>query len=340
MTSAREIGLPCGTLPPGLRNSLADVPGVRVGHQTILQGDVMTGVTAILPHGGNLYREKVPAAAEVFNGFGKSIGLMQIEELGSLETPILLTNTLCVAPCATALIKRAIAQNRDIGRETGTVNPVVCECNDGWLSDLQALAVTEGDALAAIDAAQEGIFSQGAVGAGTGMRCFGFKGGIGTASRQVTLDDKTYHLGVLVLTNFGNAGELILPDGRRPVPTSFKREAEKGSVIVVLGTDVPLDHRQLRRVAKRCGAGLAKLGAFWGHSSGDIAVGFSTGRRILHDESHDVIGSATLNENRIDLLFRAAYESTEEAVINSMLASPTVTGRDGHVAQSLVDVLG
>src|SRR3954468_20695614 len=179
--------LPVGDLPPGPRNSIADVPGVRVGHRTISKGDLRTGVTAILPHAGDLYRQKVPAACHVINGFGKSVGLMQVDELGTLETPILLSNTFAVGTCATALIRRAIRDNPDIGRETVTVNPLVCECNDGYLSDIQALAVTEADAEAAI-AAADAAFERGSVGAGTGMSAFGFKGGIGTASRALALD--------------------------------------------------------------------------------------------------------------------------------------------------------
>src|SRR5262245_59222052 len=217
---ARDFGLVCGTLPTGPLNAITDVPGLRVGHLTLQAGDVLTGVTAILAHDGNLYRNKPRAAVEVFNGFGKSTGLMQVAELGTVETPILLTNTFAVGTCATALIRAAIAANPDIGRETGTVNPVVLECNDGFLSDIQALAVTETDALEAIEAATDGHIGQGSVGAGTGMSCFGFKGGIGTASRRVKFDRDHYHLGVLVLANFGRAGDLVLPDGRGPAPPS------------------------------------------------------------------------------------------------------------------------
>lgn len=181
---ARDLGLACGSLPPGKRNSIADVPGVAVGHATLIEADVRTGVTAVLPHDGDLFRDKPVAAAVVLNGFGKSVGLMQLNELGTLETPILLTNTFAVGVCATALIRRAIAADPEIGRQTSTVNPVVLECNDGYLNDIQAMAVTEAHADAAIAAAGED-FPTGAVGAGTGMSCFGLKGGIGSASRRV-----------------------------------------------------------------------------------------------------------------------------------------------------------
>jgi len=335
---ARDFGLVCGTLPTGPLNAITDVPGVLVGHLSMHAGDVLTGVTAILPHSGNLFRTKARAAVEVINGFGKSTGLMQVAELGTVETPILLTNTFAVGTCATALIRAAIAANPDIGRETGTVNPVVLECNDGFLSDIQALAVTETDALEAIKAASDGHIGQGSVGAGTGMSSFGFKGGIGTASRRVKLDRDHFHLGVLVLANFGRAGDLVLPDGRRPAPLT-EPAPEKGSVIVILATDVPLEHRQLHRVTKRCGAGLARLGAFWGHGSGDIALGFTTADPVEHDRKRDLVGIRALNEARIDRLFQAAAEATQEAVLNALCAAGPAIGRNGHSRPSLADWL-
>ena len=332
-----DYGLTCGILPAGAHNAITDVPGVRVGHCTLRNGDINTGVTAILPHGGNLFREKVMAASHVINGFGKTVGLMQVQELGTIETPILLTNTLSVGACATALIRDAIRLNPDIGRTSGTVNPLVGECNDGPLNDIQALAITEEHALAALADAREGSVEQGNVGAGTGMNCFGFKGGIGSASRKITLAGER-HLGVLVLANFGKAGDLILPDGRRPDPRQ-PDQAERGSIMVVLATDVPLEHRQLERVARRAGAGIARLGSFWGHGSGDIAIAFSTGNLVDHDETHDLVPLVTLNEARIDLLFRAATEATQEAVLNSMLSADAFTGRAGSHRASLADWL-
>jgi D-aminopeptidase len=335
---ARDFGLVCGTLPTGELNAITDVPGVTVGHLTLHAGEVLTGVTAILPHAGNLFRSKARAAVEVINGFGKSTGLMQVAELGTVETPILLTNTFAVGTCATALIRAAIEANPDIGRETGTVNPVVLECNDGFLSDIQALAVTEIDALEAIAAASNGKVGEGSVGAGTGMSSFGFKGGIGIASRRVKFDRDHFHLGVLVLANFGRAGDLVLPDGRRPVPPA-EPAPEKGSVIVILATDVPLEHRQLHRVTKRCGAGLARLGAFWGHGSGDIALGFSTADPVEHDQKRDLVPIRVLNEARIDRLFQAAAEATQEAVLNALCAAGPAIGRNGHSRPSLADWL-
>lgn len=337
MTRARDAGLACGRLKPGPRNLITDVPGVAVGHLTRDEGAIQTGVTAILPHGGNVYRDKPVAASAVINGFGKSVGLMQVEELGTLETPILLTNTLSVGICATALVRRAIAANPDIGRTTATVNPVVMECNDGHLNDIQALAVTEADAGAALDAAGPD-FAVGAIGAGRGMSAFGFKGGIGSASRRLRLDSARCHLGVLVLANFGRAGDLTLPDGRRVAPPA-EPVAERGSVIVVAATDAPLDHRQLGRVVRRAGVGLARLGAFWGHGSGDIAIGFTTANRVDHDERRDVVPFRALNERRIDMLFEAMAEATQEAVLDALVSASPVTGRDGHGRPCLSDHL-
>lgn len=343
--SARDFDLSFGAEPTGAGNSLTDVPGVRVGHMTRRDGDIQTGCTAILPHDGNLYRHKVPAAVEIINGFGKSAGLMQVQELGNLETPILLTNTFAVGTGVNALIRRAIAANPDIGRETATVNPVVCECNDGWLNDIQAMSLGEADMAAAMDAAMSpdgtAPVPEGAVGGGTGMSCFGFKGGIGSASRRIALDGTDYTIGLLVQANFGRAGDLLLPDGRRPKPPRAKHpvQTERGSIIIILATDIPLEHRQLWRVARRCGAGLARLGAFWGHGSGDIALAFTTADRIEHDETRALVPRATLNESRIDLLFRAAAEGTQEAVLNALCAAPATTGRAGHFRPSLADWL-
>jgi D-aminopeptidase len=338
---ARGFGLACGSLPVGELNSIADIPGVRVGHHTLVQGEIRTGVTAIIPHGGNLYREKPVAAVHVLNGFGKSAGLVQVEELGTIETPILLTNTLSVGTCCTTLVRHAIEHNPDIGRTTATVNPVVFECNDGYLNDIQALAVTEDDARAALGSASP-QFEVGSVGAGCGMSTFGFKGGIGTSSRRLALDGRSYHLGVLVLSNFGRAGDLRLPDGRVIAPTAAKAERqvpEKGSIIIIAATDVPLSDRQLKRVIRRSGVGLARLGSFWGHGSGDIALGFTTANVLSHNEKADLIGIRILNEDRIDLLFEAMADATQEAVLDALVAADSMTGRDGHHRPALSEAL-
>jgi D-aminopeptidase len=334
---AREADLACGEMPPGARNTIADVPGVRVGHATVRRGEARTGVTAILPHGGDLFADQPLAYVDVLNGFGKSVGLIQVAELGTLETPVLLTNTFAVGTCANALIRRAVRANPAIGRRTGTVNPVVLECNDGFLSDIQAMAVTEADAEAAIEGAAAD-FAVGAVGAGTGMSAFGLKGGIGSASRRVMLDGAAHHLGVLVLANFGRAGDLTLPDGRRVDPGAAA-SAEAGSVIMVIATDVPLECRQLRRVARRAGAGLARCGSVFGHGSGDIALAFTTANRVPHAPVADLLPIRVLAEARIDDLFRACSEATQEAVLDALVAAEGMTGRDGHRRRALREFL-
>jgi D-aminopeptidase len=338
---ARDSGFACGSLPTGTLNSIGDIPGVRVGHRTLIDGDIRTGVTAIVPHGGNLYRQKPIAAVHVLNGFGKSAGLVQVEELGTLETPILLTNTLSVGTCCTALVRHAVENNPDIGRETATVNPVVLECNDGYLNDIQALAVTEADARAALECASS-QFEGGSVGAGCGMSTFGFKGGIGSSSRRLDLDGQSFHLGILVLSNFGRSGDLRLPGGKIVGPSKAamdEKAAEKGSIIIIAATDIPLADRQLKRVIRRSGVGLARLGAFWGHGSGDIALGFTTANIMSHDEKADLVNLRILNENRIDLLFEAMADATQEAVLDALVAAGSMTGRVGHHRPGLVDTL-
>lgn len=338
MTTARDFGLiPGGRLAAGPGNGITDVPGVAVGHRSLRGEGIFTGVTAILPHPGDPFRLKPRAAVEVINGFGKSAGLMQVAELGTIETPILLTNTFGVAACTEALIRRAVAADPAIGRRTSTVNPLVCECNDGGLNDIQAMAVTPADALAAIEAARPGPVEQGAVGAGSGMTAFGFKAGIGTASRRMEIAGQGFTLGALVLANFGAAGDLVLPDGRRPDPRR-PAEAESGSVIVILATDLPLADRQLQRVARRGGAGLARLGAFWGHGSGDICLCFTTADPVAH-EPQVFTPQARLSDAHIDTAFRAAAEATQEAVLNALCAAPAMTGRDGRRYPALADWL-
>lgn len=339
MTNARILGLwtegPCA-LSAGPLNAITDVPGVTVGHRTLAGDGLASGVTAILPHAGDLFRKKVRAAVEVINGFGKSAGLMQVIELGTIETPILLTNTFGIAACSEALIRRAIGANREIGRKASTVNPLVCECNDGAINDIQALAVRPDDAFAALDAAVGGPVQQGAVGAGTGMTAFGFKAGIGSASRSMVIDGQRFTLGALVLANFGRAGDLTLPDGRRPDPSGVIA-AEKGSVIVILATDLPLADRQLQRVARRAGAGLARLGAFWGHGSGDIAIAFTLADPVMHEADGAFQSVRRLDDDLIDLPFRAAAEATQEAVLNAMCAAPATVLRSGRTCPSLAD---
>ena len=339
MRTARELGLiPEGRLRPGPGNAITDVAGVTVGHRSLRGEGIFTGVTAVIPHPGDLFRLKPRAAVEVINGFGKSAGLMQVAELGTIETPILLTNTFGVAACTEALIRRAIAANPAIGRKTSTVNALVCECNDGSINDIQALAVTPADAEAALDAATAGPVEQGAVGAGSGMTAFGFKAGIGTASRRLRIGKRDFTLGTLVLANFGAAGDLVLPDGRRPDPRA-PANPERGSVIVVMATDLPLGDRQLQRVARRGGAGLARLGAFWGHGSGDVVVCFTTADPVEHEPARPFSTQERLSDTAIDIAFRAAAETTQEAVLNALCTAPATPGPGGRLYPALADWL-
>jgi D-aminopeptidase len=328
-----------GRLAAGPNDSITDVAGVTVGHCTLQDGALQSGVTVVRPHGGDLFRAKVPAAAVVLNGFGKSIGLMQIEELGVLETPIALTNTFAVGTIASAQMRAAVAANPGIGRTLGSVNPLVLECNDGYLNDLQAFAIEQQHYEQALqNAAQQ--FEQGAVGAGRGMSCFELKGGIGSASRQVRVAGATYTVGALVLANFGKLEELILagePLGRKlSALQATNREPEKGSIIMLIATDAPLDARQLRRLAARTGAGLARTGSVYGHGSGDIGLAFSTAQTVPHQaEQAPLTSMSCLHDALLDPLFHAVADSTEQSIIKALFAAETVIGRDAHQRRAL-----
>ncbi|MCI5688567.1 MAG: P1 family peptidase [Emergencia sp.] len=322
--------------PKGKRNLISDVPGVKVGHVTLKDDEkfIHTGVTAILPHEGNLFQEKVAAGACVINGFGKSAGLVQIEELGTIETPILMTNTLSVGAGLNGLIQYMLKDNEDIGVSTGTVNCVVTECNDGELNDIRGMHVKEEHVLEALAKADED-FAEGGVGGGTGMCCMGLKGGIGSASRIITCNEKEYTLGAIVMSNFGVLGNLRI-DGKR-IKTELPKEEkpEKGSIIIVLGTDIPLSDRQLKRIAKRATVGLARVGSFLGNGSGDIAIAFSNGNRIPHYSKEDVLETKMFHDNAMDKLFDATAEVVEEAVISSMYHAETTKGIRNKVLYGL-----
>ncbi|MFT0734137.1 P1 family peptidase [Ralstonia wenshanensis] len=333
-----------GVLPAGARNSITDVAGVGVGHATIAGGDIQTGVTVVRPHAGDPFLDKVPAASVVLNGFGKSIGLVQVDELGVLETPIALTNTFAVGAVAQAQIRQAVAANPQIGRTWSTVNPLVFECNDGYLNDLQAFAVQDVHYDAAYAAAAQ-TFEQGAVGAGRGMSSFGVKGGIGSASRVVTLADGAKRtVGALVLSNFGVTQNLTLA-GRSVGEELAKAlaavapEPEKGSIIMLLATDAPLDARQLRRLALRAGAGLARTGSVFGHGSGDIALAFSTAYTVPHEGTRAMPAVAMTHESHLDPLFQAAADSVEQAIVHALFHATAVTGRDGNTRRALTELL-
>ncbi|MGS0890974.1 DmpA family aminopeptidase [Burkholderia stagnalis] len=335
-----------GARPPaGPRGTIADVPGVTVGHRTLDDGALQTGVTVVKPHPGDVYRDKVPAGTAVINGFGKSIGLVQVDELGTLDTPIALTNTFGVGTVANAQIRAAIAANPLIGRDWPTVNPLVFECNDGYLNDIQAFAVTDAHYDDACRAASRDVV-RGAVGAGRGMSCFDLKGGIGSASRVARVGGQPYAVGALVLANFGRLPMLMLdgaPVGRiladrRAASVAHAAPPELGSIIMLLATDAPLDARQLSRLARRAAAGLARTGSVYGHGSGDIALAFSTAYTIPHDASCLAL-PALLADASLDPLFAAAADSVEHAIVDALLQAVTVTGRDGHVRQSLRDAM-
>lgn len=324
-----------GTLPSGRRDAITDVHSVAVGHATLADGEVQTGVTVIRPHAGDPFLQRVPAGFAVLNGFGKSVGLLQVEELGVLETPIALTNTFSVPAVAAAQIRQCIAANPECGRSLPTVNPLVFECNDGFLNDIQCMAVEESHYLQAWASAGEDV-AQGAVGAGRGMSCFSLKGGIGTASRRAG----THTVGALVLANFGLLPQLIIagqPVGKRLAKQPA--EAEKGSIIMLLATDAPLDARQLRRLALRAGAGLARTGSVFGHGSGDIALAFSTAYALPQRREDPMPAVALLHDGLLDELFQAAADSTEQAILHALWHAESVTGRDGHARPALSALL-
>ena len=333
---ARDLGVQIGILPVGDMNSINDVNGVKVGHQTIRQGDsIRTGVTVVLPHDGNLYQQKVPAAISVGNGFGKLAGATQVEELGNIETPIGLTNTLSVPAVVEGLVKYSLDQ---VGNErVRSVNAVVGETNDGFLNDIRGMHVSPKDVVKAIDAASSDVVEEGCIGAGTGTRCFGFKGGIGTSSRVLPDSLGGYTVGVLVQTNFGGILRINgAPVGRELGKFSFERFAkgkEDGSCMIVVATDAPLDSRNLKRLAKRSFFGMARTGSVMSNGSGDYAIAFSTAYRIV--DGRQVPQSELLGNDRMSPLFLAVAEATEEAIVNSLFAATTMQGMEGHVSEAL-----
>jgi D-aminopeptidase len=353
---ARDIGLAPGVLPPGRLNAITDVEGVRVGHATLVKGaDVRTGVTAVLPHAGNTFQEKVPAAVFVGNGFGKLMGSTQVEELGELETPILLTSTLNVPRAADALLDWVLGLPGN--QEVRSVNAVVAETNDGFLNDIRGRHVGREEVFAALRSAQGGEVAEGSVGAGTGTVAFGFKGGIGTASRVLPAARGGYTVGVLVQTNFGGvltmngapvgrelgryylredlepAGQASPGGGRTPPPPADRAD---GSVIIVVATDAPLDARNLRRLAARAMLGLGRTGSPSTQGSGDYVIAFSTAPslRVRHGDT-SLRRTEVLSNEAVSPLFLACVEATEEAVYNSLLRATTVRGRSGNRAEAL-----
>lgn len=309
----------------GRLNLITDVPGVKVGHVTINDGDIHTGVTAVLPHENNIFKEKVMAGVSVINGFGKSIGLIQIDELGTIETPIIMTNTLSIGSAWNGLTRYMLEQNEDIGVSTGTVNCVITECNDGRLNDIRGLHVQEENVRQAIDAA-DSTFEEGAVGGGTGMVCLGLKGGIGSSSRVLEIDGSEYTVGALVMSNFGSAGNLNIGGTHYDTSKAAASKKDKGSIIMLIATDVPLSERQLKRVAKRATISLGRTGSYCGNGSGDIAIAFTTANRLSHYSDKNILEYKMFYDDNIDMVFEAAVEAVEESIISSLWHADTTIG--------------
>jgi len=338
---AREFGLVVGILSPGPLNAITDVTGVKVGQVTLVEGkDIRTGVTAILPHGGNIFQDKVPAGISVGNGYGKLTGVTQVEELGTLETPIILTNTLSVPTAADAVIDWALGLPGN--EKVASVNPVVGETNDGWLNDIRGRHITKAHVLEAIRAAAGGPVAEGAVGAGTGTTCFDYKGGIGTSSRRLAADRGGFTVGILVQTNFG--GVLTIrgvpfdqKDAGGGAAAAAASPSGDGSCMIVLATDAPLDARSLKRLAKRALLGIARTGGYFSNGSGDYAIAFSTaeGVRVPYRSSERTQKVTILRDDAMSPLFQAAAEAAEEAILNSLFKAVRIEGKDGHVAEAL-----
>ncbi|MEJ5960837.1 P1 family peptidase [Pedobacter immunditicola] len=332
---ARDYGLQFGVIPTGKQNAIIDVAGVKVGHTTLIKGDhIRTGVTAILPFDGNIFQNKVPAAIFAGNGFGKLTGSTQVAELGNLETPIILTNTLSIAAGIDGVVEYTLGQQ---GNETiQSVNAVIGETNDGYLNDIRGRNITKNDVLAALKNAKSAV-TEGAVGAGTGTVCFGFKGGIGTASRLLPKSLGGYTVGVLVQSNFGGVLQVDgVPVGRELGKFNFSDKLMNnadGSCMIIVATDAPLDSRNLERLAKRAFMGLAKTGGIASNGSGDYVIAFSTAEnlRVPHQSKQSLKQVEELLNDQVSPLFMAAIEATEEAIINSLFAGVSTTGNQGKV---------
>ena len=336
----RDYGIKIGVMDTGPQNAITDVEGVQVGHQTLIKGDnIRTGATAIIPHQGNIFQQKVPAAVYVGNGFGKLAGSTQIKELGNLETPIVLTNTLSVPTAANALINYTFSF--DANRNVYSVNPVVGETNDGYLNDIRGRHVTQEDVLAAINNADTGPVKQGNVGAGTGTIAFGFKGGIGTSSRMLPRELGGYTVGVLVQSNFGGVLQVAgVPVGKelgKYYLSDKLNDTPDGSCMIVVATDAPITSRNLERLAKRAMLGLAKTGGIASNGSGDYVIAFSTAEsvRMPYRSEKNLRQQQVLRNSAMSPLFMAVNEATEEAVINSLFHAETMTGRNGHTIEEL-----
>lgn len=336
----REYGLIIGSYRPGALNKITDVPGVTVGHWTADTREHKTGVTVILPSRENIFVNKLTAAAFVHNGFGKTTGILQIEELGTLESPIALTNTLNVGRVQDALVDYVVELTKRDGGKAQSINTVVGECNDASLNKISERVIGREQVRAAIDAACAD-FEEGDVGAGKGTTCFGMKGGIGSASRILTIGEETYTIGVLVQSNFGSTKNFVLngkPMGDLLLERIGEAKKDEGSIMMVIGTDLPVSDRQLKRIVRRAGVGLSRCGSFMGHGSGDIMLGFSTANPVKTGGEQDFYMMRMIKEEHLDKAFEAVAEATEEAVLNSLAMANTVTGYNGVTRYSLTDL--
>ena len=336
----REFGIKTGIFNPGPLNAITDVAGVKVGQVTLIEGDdIRTGVTAILPHGGDIFQQKVPGAIYIANGYGKLTGIAQVEELGNIETPIILTNTLSVPTAADAVIDYILSLPGN--ERVGSVNPVVGETNDGGLNDIRGRHVNKAHVIEAIESAESGPVEEGCVGAGTGTSCYGWKGGIGTASRKVPESRGGYTIGVLVQTNHGGVFQINgYPLGVKLGRYSYKNDMEEsseGSCMVVVATDAPLDSRNLKRLAKRAMLGIIRTGGYFSNGSGDFGIAFSTaeGARIPYRSRSATRAIEILENSRMSPLFLAAAEACEEAILNAMFKAHTMKGKNGRTLEAL-----
>lgn len=333
-----DYGIKIGELPKGKLNKITDVKGLKVGHCTIDNDENKTGVTVVLPIEENIYLNKLVAASYVLNGYGKTLGLVQIDELGSLESIIALTNTLNVGLVHDAVVDYMIEQCKKDNVELESVNPVICECNDSYLNNIQIRAVKKKHVYEAIENACID-FDEGDIGAGKGMSCHQLKGGIGSASRLITFDGQTFTLGVLVLSNYGRLEDFMINGekiGKRiSKEKHIQNSADKGSIISIIATDLPLSSRQLKRIAKRVSVGLARLGSYIGHGSGEIMIAFSTGNILKTYSEKDIIDIKFLKEETLDVVFRAVAECEEEAILNSMITCEKIVSRMDHTREIL-----
>ena len=343
----RDFGIVPGRLETGKRNKITDVPGVKVGHCTVKTEESHTGITVIVPGADNAFAQKYTAAAYVHNGFGKSAGLVQVEELGTLETPIALTNTLNVGKVWDAMVDIVVEQCEQDGLEPMSINPVVGECNDSRINQIQKRVVGADEVRQAFASASE-EFEEGDVGAGAGTICYGLKGGIGSASRVIRIGEKEYTIGVLVQSNFGATEDFVLNgesvgakilDWKQEKDDMAASEEDKGSIMNILAPDLPLTSRQLRRILRRTGVGIARTGGYTGHGSGEVMIGFTTANRIPSGAEEELLQIQAIPEHVINRAFLAAAEAEQEAILNSMTAAERTRGQAGELYYSLSEYL-